>query len=192
MDYDGGPILAIDPNTHTGLCFGRPGERPALSTKHFRTDETDEPEDIHERAVDFFATWFRDDRPSLVVIEAPVPPSQVGGFTNFNTTLITIGIYAIVAGITKCKSIPFMRAPINSWRKHSLGSGRLKGEEAKRRAKVLCRRLEFDAPDHNAAESAGIWLWTVARVAPAQAVHLGSMFTIGAREPATNPEGALL
>lgn len=45
---------------------------------------------------------------------------------------------------------------IGTWRKHFLGTGKLKRDEAKQRAMDECRRLGIDPPDDNAAEACGI------------------------------------
>lgn len=160
-------IMAIDPNSKTGITEGEPGESPHLQLVRFRRDETDTPDDVFERVTFHFAQRLRADPPDHVFIEAPVPPSSVSGFTNFNTSLITLGVYAIITGIVKCKGIPIHRAPINSWRKVVLGNGRMKGDAAKRAAMQLCRRLGWQPQDDNVAESACIWLYGCSQVAPA-------------------------
>lgn len=166
MDYRGGPILAIDQNTKSGIAEGEPGSTPRLETINFRRDETDTPEDLYEAALFYFADRFRTDPPGLVAIERVVPPSAAQGFTNHNTTLITLGIYAIVIGIVKCKSIPLRIVAVQTWRKAFLGNGKLKGDVAKREAVKLCGRLGWNAPDHNAAEAAGLWHHACTQVAP--------------------------
>lgn len=166
MEYRGGTIMAIDQNTKSGIAEGLPGSTPRLETITFRRDETDEVEDIYERALFYFAERFRENPPGLVALERVVPPSAAQGHTNHNTTLITLGIYAIVIGVVRCKSIPLRTVAVQSWRKSFLGNGKLKGDVAKREAVKLCQRLGWDAPDHNAAEAAGIWHHACSQAAP--------------------------
>lgn len=166
MEYRGGPILAIDQNTKSGIAEGLPGSAPRLETINFRRDETDTVEDLYEAALFYFAERFRADPPGLVAIERVVPPSAAQGNTNHATTLITLGIYAIVIGVVRCKSIPLRIIAVQSWRKSFLGNGKLKGDVAKREAVKLCSRLGWSAPDHNAAEAAGIWNHICALEAP--------------------------
>lgn len=175
MSFDG-IILALDTATATGICAGRPGETPRLQTRRWRQDETDTVDDIYGRAVVWLATELRDNMPALVAIEQPVPPSAAWGQTNHQTTLITIGLFGIFCGLARAKGVRLMPAPIASWRKHFLGQGNLKGAEAKRRAVQLCRMLQWPAPDHNAAESAGIWTWACAQVAPDRAPRVEPLF----------------
>lgn len=159
-------VMAIDPNSKTGIAEGKLGGTPTVSLVRFRHHDEDTVEDIFQRVTFHFAQRFRDNVPDYIFIEAPVPPSQVQGATNFNTSLITLGVYAIIVGVAKCKGIDIRRAQIASWRKAVLGSGRLKGVIAKKAASDLCQRLGWQAEDHNAAEAACIWMYGCIQVAP--------------------------
>ncbi len=151
-------ILALDPGKRTGVALGVPGARPVLSVVNFARTH-DGPEDI-------FACTLETDKPTLLAIEAPIPPSQKAGLTNFDTTLIAIGLSAIFRGAARERSIPIKLAPIGSWRKYVLGCGNLKGADAKAGMVRLCRGLGWGDVDHNAAEAAGIWLYACALTAP--------------------------
>ncbi|QOZ25311.1 hypothetical protein [Bradyrhizobium sp. CCBAU 51753] len=152
-----GTILALDVASKTGVAFGRPGEVPRLETVDFRGN--DELPNFYGRAVEWMATRLRDDPPDMVVIERAVPPSGAQGFTNHDTTMITIGMFGIFAGITACKGVRLEFASINTWRKHFLGTAKLKRAEAKKAAIDRCRLLGWDAEDDNQADAAGIWDW---------------------------------
>lgn len=177
-----GSILAIDAATRTGTCEGVPGRLPRLSTENFRQAPADGPEEIFARATFWLADRLRENPPTLVAIEQPVPPSAAWGATNHQTTIITIGLYGIFVGIARCKSIQVLHAPINSWRRYFLGKGNLKGDVAKRQAVALCRHLGWDAPDHNAAEAAGIYSWACSQIAPALAPRIEPLFAQASRE----------
>ena len=168
LEYRGGPIWGIDQNTKSGIAEGEPGSAPVLHTVNFRRDDTDTPEDLYERATFYFADRFRHDPPGLIAIERVVPPSAAQGFTNHNTTLVTLGIYAIVIGIVRCKSIPLRIVGVSTWRKAFLGKGNLAGDVAKRAAVTTCKRLGWEPEDHNSAEAGGIWFWACGQVAPRQ------------------------
>lgn len=152
-----GTILALDVASKTGVAFGRPGEIPRLQTIDFRGE--DELPGLYGRAVTWMATRLRDEPPDLVVIERVVPPSGAMGFTNHDTTMTSIGLFAILCGIVHCKSIRLELAPISTWRKNFLGKGNYPGKVAKQMAVDRCKLLGWDAPDNNAAEAAGIWSW---------------------------------
>lgn len=179
MSFDG-TILALDVATKTGVCIGKPGGKPYLATLNFRQDPTDEPEDIYGRAVIWMATRLKVDPPALIVIEKPVPPSAAWGSTNHQTTLITIGLFGVFCGVARAKNIKVMPAPISTWRKYTLGKGNMKGALAKARAVDLCRQLGWEAPDHNAAEAACIFLWSCSMVAPQICRRVEPLFLQGA------------
>lgn len=152
-----GTILALDVASKTGVAVGRPGEVPRLQTIDFRGDG--ELPGLYGRAVTWMATQLRDEPPDLVVIERVVPPSGARGFTNHDTTMISIGMFGILCGIIHCKSIRLELAPISTWRKSFLGKGNYPGTIAKQMAVDRCKLLGWNPPDHNAAEAGGIWHW---------------------------------
>lgn len=156
-------VVGIDPAINTGLCHGRVGDKPTLLAQRFRFGD-DQDEDVYGAATCFFATFLKTRAPDLIAIETPIMASW--GKTNNQTTSITRGLYAIFTGIAKCKGIPLVRADIGTWRKYFIGRGNLPGKEAKRQCVRLCARLGWDAPTHDAAEAAGIWLWACSKIAP--------------------------
>lgn len=164
-------ILALDPAKKTGFALGVPGKRPMLATINFAR-ELDDPADVFARALKWVERVLDgsfDDgagKPTLLGIEAPVPPSKNFGATQFDTTQIALGLSAIFRGAARARGLPIKLAPINSWRKYALGSGRLKGVEAKRRSVRLCRSLGWGDVDHNAAEAGMIFLWASGQINP--------------------------
>lgn len=164
-------IIAIDPATTTGICHGYVGSQPRLLTQCFRS-KTDE--DLYGAATVFFATFLKDRKPDLVCIEAPIQAAW--GKTNAQTTSITRGLYAIFTGIARAKGIRVERADIGTWRKYFLGRGNLNGKEAKRQCVALCQQMGWSAPDHNAAESAGIWCYAGSLIAPRSANRIEPLF----------------
>lgn len=172
-------IIAIDPATSTGICEGRVGETPTLRTQRFRVSNEDQHEDIFGRATHFWAEFLRTRSPDLVAIEAPIETPW--GATNANTKSIAYGLYGIFTGIVHCKSIRFLKAPVGTWRSYFLGHGNLKGPEAKARCIYLCDRLRWPAPNHDAAESAGIWSWACSTVEPRNAQRIEPLFARAAQ-----------
>jgi hypothetical protein len=170
-------VVGIDPATNTGICEGRVGSRPTLLAQRFRYGD-DQDEDLYGAATCFFATFLKTRSPDLIAIEAPIMATW--GKTNAQTTSITRGLYAIFTGIAKCKGIPIVRADIGTWRKHFLGRGNLPGREAKARCMALCAQLGWDAPTHDSAEAAGVWLWACSQIAPQRAQRVEPLFVAGA------------
>jgi hypothetical protein len=165
--YDGGPILALDSATVTGVAYGEPGADPKLETVKFGGRDFDDEFDIWSRAQVWLLRRILDERPALICIEGLVP--------QYDKT-IQCGIYAVLGAIARTKGIPVLIAPIATWRKFCLGGGRMKGKIAKARAVELAAQLGWDPPDHNAAEASMQWLWACAQVAPRRAHRFEPLF----------------
>lgn len=166
MEYRGGAIWGVDQNTKSGIACGIPGGVPHLETVKFRRHPDEDHADIYARAVHWFADRLRHNAPELIVVERVVPPSAQGGFTNHDTTMLTIGLFAIVCGIVKCKGIPLVTVAPQTWRKSFLGSGKLKRTEAKKAARDVCARMGWSAQTDDEADAAGIWFWACMQHAP--------------------------
>lgn len=160
-----GSILAIDLASKTGLAEGRPGEKPRLRTIEFAPGG--DVFDFYGALTAWMATKLRDNPPDLIAIEEPIAPSAIKGHTSHDTTMKTIGGFAIIVGIIKCKNIPFEPVRVATWRKHFIGSGVLasiddrdaRRKEGKRMVIHRCRLLGWAPEDDNQADAAGIWDW---------------------------------
>lgn len=177
-----GLVLALDPATKTGWAIGAPHDAaPQIGTVDFGRP--------HDGAGDVFGRALRwgegkIEGASLLVIEPPIPPGQLWTASNYQTTVILHGLYAIFTGLAVARNVPVLEAPTRTWRKYFLNNGNLKRDVAKLAAKRLCRALKWgDALklDDNAAEAAGIWAYGCTQVAPARVRRIEPLFT-GARE----------
>jgi len=157
--YRGGEVWALDPATKTGFARGCPADKPILTTIALKL-EFDDYADIFGRAVTWFSGMLAEGLPELVIIEGLVPAQ------NHANAVIAHGLHAIFSGLAVAYKVPVEFAPVAAWRKYFLGVGRISGERAKAQAVALCQRLGWSAPDHNAAEAAGIWLYGCSLVAP--------------------------
>lgn len=166
-------IVAIDPATNSGFCEGHVGASPMLHAQRFRSGADDDI-DLYGAATLYFATFLMTRKPDLIAIEAPIMAAW--GKTNAQTTAITRGLYAIFTGIARAKGIRVLTADIGTWRKYTLGRGNLKGPDAKRQCVALCRQLGWNAPTHDAAEAAGIWLWAGSQLAPERVQRIEPLF----------------
>jgi hypothetical protein len=169
-------IVGVDPATLTGLCWGRVGETPRLESRKFRVSPLDKVEDLFGRAASFWGDMLARVEPDIAAIEAPV---RVLVTSNEDTTTLTRGLYAIFAGLARARSIRVLPAQISTWRKYFLGHGRLAGAVAKRECLRRCTLMGWTAPDHNAAEAAGIWLWACAMEHPQLAKRPEPLFVEG-------------
>ncbi len=173
-------VLALDQATTTGVAYSNVGETPRLLSITFAKDKERSEVGIFEAATKWMAGIVSELRPDVVALEMPIPAMQKFGATQHQTVLIAYGLYGIFAGIARCKGARVLSAPIAEWRSHFLGRQRWKGPEAKARAVELCRLMKWSAPDHNAAEAAGIWAWACAQADPRFAPRVEPLFIQGA------------
>lgn len=160
-----GTILAVDPSTMLGVAVGPSGGTPVLSTVKLRLDAGDDHVDVFKRAGRWLWELVARDPPDVLAIEMPLPPMLS---RNFVSTRIGLGLDGLFTGIAGAAGVRIVHAPIGEWRKCVLGHGRMKGADAKRAMLTRCRQLGWDAPDHNAAEAAGIWLWACSHTSAAK------------------------
>lgn len=161
-----GEILGIDlSSSSAGFAYGTPGAAPHLWTVDFLRDG--DLHDFYGNLTAYTATFLRDNPVKLIAIEEPLAPSAMKGRSNHDTTMMTIGGYAIVIGIVKCKKIPYYPVRSETWRKHFIGLGRLthietsaaRRKEYKRLAVQRCRQLGWRVDNDDEAEAAGIFDW---------------------------------
>ena len=169
-------ILALDIATTTGVCEGRSGEIPRMYTMRFG-NPGDDHEEVFARALRWIAERLLVDRPDAIYVEAPVNPGafvgrydeekgRVAMTTNPETTIRLMGLWAIMAAAAKVKGIRYGRVHVQTARKLFIGAGNLRGVEAKRRCFELCKLLGWDAHNRDESDSACVWNWGVAQVAP--------------------------
>ena len=177
----GGRVLALDPATKTGFAYGAPDEAPEIGTIDFGRDH-DISADVFGRAVSWWRGRMQTSRADMLVIEPPIPPGELWGGSNYQSTVVLHGLYAIFVGLAMERKMPVLEASTRTWRKYFLGSGNMKRDVAKLAAKRLCRLLKWGDPatlDDNAADAAGIWAWGCAMVAPKIALRVEPMFLAG-------------
>ena len=161
-------IIAIDSSSHVGCAIGAIGSAPKLTSIAMSDGAGDRHEDIYGRAARWITNKISACHPVVMAIETP--PYMVGK-SNHNTTQVLIGVYAIMTGIARASNITVWQVSVSTWRKHTLGTSKFGGRaEAKRAMMKLCQQLGWSAPDDNAADSAGIWIWAAAKYAPWGAV----------------------
>lgn len=167
-------IIALDPATHCGCAVGTVGGTPRLSSVTMRDSRDDPVEDVYGRAARWFGQVLDRHEPVLVAVEKPFYST---GNTNFSTTAMLQGLYAVLTGIARARGIVVWPVSVATWRKYTLGTSKLGSrEDAKRTMMKLCRQLRWSAPDDNAAEAAGVFIWASAKYSPAGVVRVEPLF----------------
>src|SRR5690348_4826887 len=156
-----GVIISLDPATRTGCAIGVPGDVPKLSSVAMRDNKDDTHEDIYGRAARWFDQVIQRHQPVLVAVEKPF---YATGNSTFSTTVVLQGLYAVFTGIARSRNVTVWPVTVQTWRKHSLGTSKLGGrDEAKKAMVKLCKMLGWSAPDDNAADAAGVYIWATAK-----------------------------
>lgn len=169
-----GVIIALDPATKIGCAIGVPGSEPRLSSVMMRKDSDESHEDIYGRASRWFDHVLQRHQPVLVAVEKPFYST---GNTTFSTTVVLQGLYAVLTGIARARNVTVWPVTSGSWRKHTLGKARHGSrDEAKKAMLKLCKTLGWHAPDDNASDAAGVWIWASAKFAPHLATPVKPLF----------------
>jgi hypothetical protein len=158
-------ILAIDCATVTGLCSGRPGETPVLETVRFGDNGASHFE-IGARALRWVAFRLRDERPDQIWIEEPISFAGLAGKTNKNSLVRLNGLFLLIGSAARLKGVPVHLVKVNEARKNFIGKGRLKGAEAKRRCRGMCKQLGWAVRNDDESDAAAIWWVACAANAP--------------------------
>jgi Holliday junction resolvasome RuvABC endonuclease subunit len=163
-------ILGCDLATTAGLALGEPGQVPTLSTQRWG-GENDTHLKICSRALGWIAKQLTDDPPDIVCIEKPMPiGAAIHGKSNAKSIIRLNTLYGIFGAAALLKEIKVIEVDVKQARAVFIGDGQLKGDEAKRRCKAMCRVLGWPCRNLDEADAACIWHFGCCVVAPRQAV----------------------
>jgi Holliday junction resolvasome RuvABC endonuclease subunit len=168
---DGVPlILAGDLATTSGFAEGYPGDVPTLTTQRWG-GESDSHLKICSRALGFIARRLTDDLPDALYIEKPMPiGAAIHGKSNARTIVRLNTLYGIIGAAAICKGIKVYEVDVQQARAVFIGDGQIKGDEAKRRAKGMCKMLNWPCRNVDEADAAAIWHFGCCVQAPRRAV----------------------
>lgn len=161
-----GTIFSLDLAVHAGYAIGAPGERPRSGSVILKKPN-------EHRAI-AFANLFRflnehwsEERPSLVVKEAPLPLQAFRSLGNAAFTVrVTHGLHAIVEGMCAMFAIRFEDMPDATVRRHFIGKANC-GNRAATKAAIVqrCHLLGYmpkDCRDDNRADALATWDYAAA------------------------------
>lgn len=155
-------LLTFDVATHTGWCFGPSDGTPEFGSIRFNKPG-DPPVIAWAAAIPWITERVRGWEPDMVILEAPLPPSHVGGKTNVNTARMLMGMSAIFETIPHMLGVPRIReVHVQTVRKFFIGNGRMPSKEAKLATIARCLELGHDVgSDNNKADAVAIWYYGV-------------------------------
>ncbi len=152
-----GEILALDLASRFGWCRGEIGGKPIYGSARFAPEGASNAE-ICSGAIRQVTQMISTFRPRVVVIEAPMAPSQMAGRTTVKVARILLGLPFLVEGIAYSLGVYEIReANVQDVRKHFIGVRTVKGGGAKAVVVDRCRALGDDPQDDNAADAIALW-----------------------------------
>lgn len=153
-----GGILALDLSTRCGWAYGLQGaDKPAFGVWMLPTLGSG-----LGRVLGAFENELLDaiavHAPSLMIVEAPLPPV---GQTATSTMELQLGLNGMAAASAWRHEIVFKQAAASSVRLEVIGTGRFARGQAKTQVMAYCRSIGWDVPDDNAADAALLWRYSV-------------------------------
>ncbi len=154
--------MALDLAGVVGFAVGRPSDRGPLLYSFQLPGAAGEYgvtyvafEQLLEQQIDLH-------EPALIVFEAPLPIGQPGQIkTNVHAVRRQGGLAAVCELVGYRRGIRTYEAGLSSVRAHFIQNGR-PGRDGKRLVMRMCDTLGWRYPDHNAADAAAVWSYTVA------------------------------
>lgn len=171
-------ILAIDCATKFGWAFGEAGTKPVSGSKYF-TKDGEKPKGgsisngaKFSNALRYAVEASREFKPTHIFCEAPIAPNAKSGQTSKDVMLVLYGLPAALQGMFYTLGHHHWEfAYQSSIRKHFIGTGGLKGPEAKARVWRKCMALGWIDPSdpdisEDRTDALAIWSWAEMRLAP--------------------------
>jgi Holliday junction resolvasome RuvABC endonuclease subunit len=156
-------ILAIDfSKSRTGVCFGRPGQRPTLSSKSFAKWEGATLDEAAAGVIQWLPEVLSVYKPDLIALEAALPP--IASRDQISARL-ALGADFMIKGAAKIRGIRCFEIHGNTWKSAILGSGNLPSSQAKKKSLQLCRGMGLEPKDDNEADAYAIWLYAGIHIA---------------------------
>lgn len=181
-------ILSLDLAGRFGLAFGVAGHKPVSGSRYFTRDGSAPKGGAISNgakfwnAMRFASEVFELYRPTHVVCEAPIAPNAKEGQTQTATFETLYGLPAAVRGMLfGLGCYEWQYAYASSVRKHFIGHGSKKGEDAKPIVFRKCVALGWIDPadddiSHDRSDALAIWSWAEAHLAPKLAQPVDDLF----------------
>jgi hypothetical protein len=150
-------ILSLDLALTTGFAVGPAKGRPSSGRMQFAAS-------THEASFHKAMRWadimIENNKPDVVVWEAPLATSFARGRTRVETTALLFGLPAIVGAIAHRHNVPTIcKADARDVRLHFIGQNP-KRVLAKRLTMHRCRKLGYEPIDDNEADAIALWHYT--------------------------------
>jgi hypothetical protein len=176
-------LLALDIGMRMGWAAGAAGERPSSGSVLLKRAE-------EGRAVAFanlmayLSDLWADERPSLVVKEAPIPLQAFRHLGNAEATVrMTLGLHSVAEGICHRYGVRCEDAAVQTVRRHFIGRASM-GARADTKGAVIarCHLLKLmppDCHDDNRADALATWDYAAATIKGRRVIEAGELYLFG-------------
>lgn len=155
-------MLTLDLATVTGWAEGEFGQTPRSGSIRLASTGATRGE-VLAGAIRFLGERWKAWKPHVVVFEAPLAPSIMGGKTNFNTTRTLVALPGIVEALCALKGVWTVReARVIDVRKFLLGSNPA-GQVGKKLVMERMRELGHEPRDDNESDALALWYYAAAQ-----------------------------
>lgn len=190
-------ILALDLATKFGWAFGAAGVKPVSGSRFF-TRSGDAPKDgpisngaKFWNAMRFISGAIAEHKPTHIICEQPIAPNAKQGQTSTTVFETLYGLPAAVRGMAYGLHVyDWEYVTVSTVRKHFIGNGGKKGDEAKPIVFRKCVALGWIDPltetdlAHDRSDALAIWSWAEAKLAPKLAQPVDDLFLKAAKKRA--------
>lgn len=164
-------IIALDLATKTGISVGEPGANPICFTEVL--GETGAHHGARfSQALRMMNRLIKQYEPSQIVLEAPI----ITGRGKRHGQEVLMGLRACVMGIAHMRYVPFYQYEVSTIRKHFIGVGNLKRDDAKAAVIQRCGQLGWKVRNDDEADSAALWDYACSRASRSHSIATTPLF----------------
>lgn len=186
--FDAPRILTLDLASRYGFGFGAAGEKPISGSRYFTRDGSAPKGGPISNGAKFwnamrFTSWAIEEfKPTHIVCELPIAPSSKQGQTSSAAFEILYGLPAAVRGMAYGLGVyEWEYVSPSTVRKHFIGNGGMKGEDAKPLVFRKCLALGWINADdedisYDRSDALAIWSYAEAKLAPKLAQPVDDLF----------------
>lgn len=168
-------ILALDLGQRMGIATGSPGNKPASRSVVLKAKDAS-PDVAGASLLALLDGQFRAQPPRLVVKEAPLHLAAFARLGNAEATVrLTYALHGVVEGMCRRYGIAWQEVAPATVRKHFVGDGGLKRDDAKAAVLARCKLLKYldkDCQDEDRADSLAVWDWAASQARTPAELHL--------------------
>ena len=163
-------IIAMDLSTSAGVALGRAGGTPEIFSETF--DGSGQAAKFNQ-ALDWALRLIDKHSPDIIVIEKAIATGPVGSEARVQ---FAFGYRAAVMIAAYRRGVRVKDVPVQTVRKHFLGTAKMRRDEAKRATMTRCKQLGWVVANDDEADACAVWDHTGSTMARRGAMPAGGLF----------------